>query len=98
MLYTTVPQLTVPVERSLVYDLRERIYHNREKVMMRWDNPMFSDSPLSSEPADRRLFPQTVVETKDQIVNLEVIDSVQNVKLRQYYSRSRHTGSTVELI
>ena len=57
---------------------------------------MFSDSPLSSEPADRMLFPQTVIETKDQIVNLEVIDSVQNVKLRQYYSRSRHTGSTVE--
>ena len=92
----TVPRLTVPVKRSLVYDLRERIYHNKEKVMTRSDVPMFARFPLSSEPSDRKLFPQTVVQSRDHIVSLEVIDPVLNVKLRQYYSRSRYTGNAVE--
>ena len=92
-----VPQLTIPVKRSLVYDLRERIYHNKEKVMSRVDVPLFTRLPLSSEPSDRKLFPQTVVQS-NQIVSLEVTDPVLNVKLRQYYSRSRYTGNAVESI
>ena len=89
------PQLTVPVVRNLVYDLRERIYHNKEKVMTRSDIPVFSYSPLSKEPADRRLFPQTHVSSKNQLVNIEVVDPVLDVKLRHYYTRSQYTGSTV---
>lgn len=64
--------------------------------MTRSDIPIFAHSPLSSEPSDRKLFPQTVVQSRDQIVSLEVIDPVLNVKLRQYYSRSRYAGNTVE--
>ena len=92
---TVVPRLTVPVVRNVVYDLRERIYHNKEKVMTRSDIPVFARSPLSREPADRRLFPQTHVSGKNQLVNLEMVDPVLDVKLRQYYSRSKYTGSTV---
>lgn len=94
-LFYTVPKLTVPVSRSIVYDLRERIYHNREKVMTRTDIPVFAHSPLSSEPADRKLFPQPETRGKDQVLNMEVVDPVLNVKLRQYYSRSQYAGDTV---
>ena len=91
-----VPKLTVPVTRNVVYDLRERLYHNKEKVMTRRDIPVFAQSSLSSEPADRKLFPQTVILSKNQIVNIEVVDPVSKVKLRHYYSRSHFTGNTVE--
>ena len=91
-----MPQLTVPVVRSLIYDLRERIYHNIEKVMTRRDVPVFAHSPLSNEPADRKLFPQSVIQGRNKIVNMEVVDPVLNVKLRQYYSRSQYTGDTVK--
>ena len=93
-----MPQLTVPVVRSLIYDLRERIYHNSEKVMTRRDIPVFAHSPLSSQPDDRKLFPQSVVKGKNQIINLEVVDPVLNVKLRHYYSRSQYNGDTVKSI
>jgi hypothetical protein len=85
----------VPVSRSLVYDLRERIYHNKEKVMTRRDAPVFARFPLSSAPADRKLFPQSEVHGKDQVVSMEIVDPVLNVKLRHYYSRTQYTGSTV---
>ena len=90
-----VPRLTVPVVRSLVYDLRERIYHNKHKVMTRSDVPVFARSPLSSEPSDRKLFPQTLVTSRSKLVNMDVVDPVLGVKLRHYYSRSQYTGSTV---
>lgn len=96
LFFNAVPQLTVPAIRSLVYDLRERIYHNKEKVMTRRDIPAFAHSSFSSEPADRKLFPQTVVQSKNQVVNMEVIDPALNVKLRHYFSRSQYSGSTVE--
>ena len=78
-----------------MYDLRERIYHNEEKVMTRRDIPVFAHSPFSSEPADRKLFPQSDIQGKDHLVNMEVVDPVLNVKLRQYYSRSQYAGDTV---
>ena len=78
-----------------MYDLRERIYHNKEKVMTRRDVPVFAHSPLSSEPADRKLFPQSDIHGRDRVLNMEVVDPVLNVKLRQYYSRSQYTGDTV---
>lgn len=92
-----VPKLTVPITRSLVYDVRERIYHNKEKVMTRSDTPSFTHSPFSREPSDRKLFPQTLVHSKDRLLNVEVVDPVLNVKLRHYYSRSQFSGKTVEL-
>lgn len=94
LLYT-VPQLTVPVSRSLVYDLRERIYHNKEKVMTRRDIPVFAHTPLSSELADRKVFPQSEIHGRDQVLSMEVVDPVLNVKLRQYYSRSQYAGDVV---
>lgn len=93
-----MPQLIVPVVRSVVYDLRERIYHNKEKVMTRRDIPTLARSPLSSEHTDRNLFPQPFVSGKSQMLNMEVIDPLLNIKLRHYYSRSKYTGSTVSLI
>ena len=65
--------------------------------MTRADVPIFASSPLSSEPSDRKLFPKTVVHN-NEIVSLEVIDPVLNMKLRQYYSRSQYTGNAVESI
>ena len=91
----TVPQLIVPVSRSLVYDLRERVYHNKEKVMTRMDFPVFAHSPLSSEPADKKQFPQPEVHGRDRVLSMEVVDPVLNVKLRQYYTRSEYAGSAV---
>ena len=78
-----------------MYDLRERIYHNKEKVMTRRDVPVFAHSSLSSELADRKLFPQSDIHGRDQVLNMEIVDPVLNVKLRQYYSRSQYTGDTV---
>lgn len=63
--------------------------------MTRRDAPVFAQSPLSREPADRKLFPQSEIHGGDRLVNVEIIDPILNVKLRQYYSRSQYTGDTV---
>ena len=78
----------VPVRRTPIYELRERIYHNGPKIAILEFPPAFTSTNLTDNQRDilDGLFPERgLYSSKVLNINIEVVDKGTGIKLAQYF-------------